>query len=117
MTPSLDNNEISKKQSSIIRGFCFVLYKALRKSSLFRGWGGAKNILYLGGGLLKKGTLKVKRFKEGVEVKGRDSAFASKSSQEPVRTTKIHTNVVEHMINKKSKTVFQNSCQFLMKSS
>lgn len=77
MTPSLDNNEISKKQSSIIRGFCFVLYKALRKSSLFRGWGGAKNILYLGGGLLKKGTLKVKRFKEGVEVKGRDSAFSS----------------------------------------
>ena len=115
MTPSLDNNEISKKQSSIIRGFCFVLYKALRKSSLFRGWGGAKNILYLRGGLLKKGTLKVKRFKEGVEVKGRDSAFASKSSQETVRTTKIHTNVVEHMINKKSKTVFQNSCQFLMK--
>ena len=115
MTPSLDNNEISKKQSSIIRGFCFVLYKALRKSSLFRGWGGAKNILYLGGGLLKKGTLKVIRFKEGVEVKRRDSAFASKSSQETVRTTKIHTNVVEHMINKKSKTVFQNSCQFLMK--
>ena len=112
MTPSLDTNEISKKQSSIIRGFCFVLYKALRKSSLFRGWGGAKNILYLGGGLLKKGTLKVKRFKEGVEVKGRDSTFASKSSQEPVRTTKIHTNVVKHMINKKSKTAFKTIVNF-----
>ena len=98
-------------------GFALCFIRLYGKVHYLGGGGGAKNILYLGGGLLKKGTLKVKRFKEGVEVKGRDSAFASKSSQEPVRTTKIHTNVVEHMINKKSKTVFQNSCQFLMKSS
>ena len=59
MTPSLNSNKISKKKKTTIRAFCSVLCKASRKGSLLRG--DVAEILYLGGGLLKKGTLKVKR--------------------------------------------------------